>query len=383
MRVLRLLIVLLAVVVIVAVVRPVRVAAQTALLLPSLMDADVRPLEWLTGEPTLESLPYRGEHSRDQADLWLPSSATAEQPVGGVLLVFGVNNVGRDHPAVRRVAGALARSGVAVMVPDSAVLLQGRLEAGEVDGIVRAFEVLRDRPEIDAGRVGMVGFSAGGSLALLAAADPRIASEVRYVNAFGAFADARDYVAELAAHAYRLDGREVDWRPTRLALEGFPRLVLHEIPSARDRRLLAGALEASLASGARPAFDADLARRLGSRARAFYRLLVAPDLAAARDAVARLPADTRANLAALSPVEHLRGIEAPVHLMHERDDHHVPYVESRRLAEALKERDLLVRYTEFRLFTHVQPDDLDPLAAAPELWKLLWHVHALMTESVA
>jgi acetyl esterase/lipase len=383
MRVLRLLILLLAAVVIVVAVKPVRVAAQTVVLLPSLMDADVRPLEWLTGEPTVLSLPYRGERSLDLADLWLPSSATAERPVGGVLLVFGVNNVGRDHPAIRRVAGALARSGVAVMVPDSAVLLEGRLEAGEVDGIVRAFEALRDRPEIDASRVGMAGFSAGGSLALLAAADPRIAADVRYVNAFGAFADARDYVAELAAHAYPLGGREVQWPPTRLALEGFPKLVLNEVRSARDRRLLSETLEASLASGTRPAFDPDVARRLGPRARSFYRLLVAPDLATARAAVARLPADTRATLAALSPVRHLRGIEAPVHLMHERDDHHVPYVESRRLAEALQGRDLLVRYTEFRLFTHVQPDDLDPLAAAPELWKLLWHVHALMTETVA
>jgi dienelactone hydrolase len=382
MRVLRLLVLLLAAVVIVVAVKPVRVAAQTVVLLPSLMDADVRPLEWLTGEPTVLSVPYRGERPRDLADLWLPSNATAQRPVGAVLLVFGVNNVGRDHPAIRRVAGALARSGVAVMVPDSAVLLEGRLEAGEVDGIVRAFEVLRDRPEVDASRVGMAGFSAGGSLALLAAADPRIAGDICYVNAFGAFADARDYVAELAAHAYALGGREVQWRPTRLALEGFPRLVLHEVRSARDRRLLSGALEASLASGAHPALDRDLARRLGTRGRAFYRLLVAPDLAAARAAVGKLPADTRTTLAALSPVEHLQGIKAPVHLMHERDDHHVPYTESRRLAEALEGRDLLVRYTEFRLFTHVQPADLDPLAAAPELWKLFWHVHALMTETV-
>jgi hypothetical protein len=68
--------------------------------------------------------------------------------------------------------------------------------------------------------------------------------------------------------------------------------------------------------------------------------------------------------------------------MHEREDHHVPHVESRVLADALRERGLLEEHTEFRLFDHVQPDDLDVLAAAPELWRLLLHVRELMEESI-
>ena len=68
--------------------------------------------------------------------------------------------------------------------------------------------------------------------------------------------------------------------------------------------------------------------------------------------------------------------------MHETEDHHVPYVESRALAEALEPSGRLARHTEFRLFDHVQPDDLDLLAAAPELWKLLLHVRTLMEESL-
>ncbi|MGQ0609184.1 MAG: hypothetical protein ACT4OQ_12070, partial [Chloroflexota bacterium] len=58
--------------------------------------------------------------------------------------------------------------------------------------------------------------------------------------------------------------------------------------------------------------------------------------------------------------------------------HHVPFVESRALASALEPTGLLVAHTEFRLFDHVQPDDLDLLAAAPELVKLLLHVRTLM-----
>jgi dienelactone hydrolase len=269
-----------------------------------------------------------------------------------------------------------------VLVPDSAVLLEGRLEPAEIDGVVRAFEALEGRPEVDPERVGMVGISAGGSLALLAAADARIADRIAYVNAFGAYADARAYIASLAAHAYELDGATVDWQPTRLALEGFPRLVLGHVPDPADRRLLQDALLDRLVTGERVTPDPALLERLGPDGRAFYRLLVAGSLDEARAAVDALPAGTRQLLDKLSPIRVIDRVRAPVHLMHERDDHHVPYTESRKLAQGLAPGGHLVRYTEFRLFTHVQPDTLDPIAAAPELWKLLWHVQALMLEAV-
>ena len=113
-----------------------------------------------------------GSGEPDLAELWLPAWASAERPAGAILLVFGVNNLGRNHPAIVRVADALARTGVAVLVPDSRTLLEGRLEVAEIDGVVEAFQTLAARPEVDRERVGIVGFSVGGSLALLAAGDP-------------------------------------------------------------------------------------------------------------------------------------------------------------------------------------------------------------------
>jgi hypothetical protein len=68
--------------------------------------------------------------------------------------------------------------------------------------------------------------------------------------------------------------------------------------------------------------------------------------------------------------------------MHETEDHHVPYVETRAIAEALAPGDRLQAHTEFRLFDHVQPDDLDLVAAAPELVKLLLHLRTLLEETL-
>ncbi len=385
-RLRRIALVLLVMVVALVAFEPTRVAIQTAVLLPNLLDAGPKPLNLFSEAPQRTAIEYRpgtGDNPGELAELWLPSWATAERQAGAMLLVLGVNNVGRNHPVVARVADGLARTGVAVLVPDSRVLLEGRLEVGEVDGIVRAFEVLAARPEVDSTRVGIVGFSVGGSLALLAAGDPRIADQVRWVNAFGAFADAGTYLAAVSAHAYAGDdGTDVPWIPSPLAREVYLAFMLDQVPDAADRAALASAFGEAIVAGERPEPDGELRAALETTgARAIHDLLTAPDLAAALAAIEVLPADSAAFIDAISPVRHL-AVEAEVHLMHDTEDHHVPYVESRRLAEALASVGVLEAQSEFRLFDHVQPDDVDLLAAAPELVKLLLHVRTLLEESL-
>jgi dienelactone hydrolase len=365
---------------------PTRVAIQTAVMLPSMLGSGPQILPLVTEPPQRTSLPYRTVRGGDPdlAELWLPGWASAERPAGAMLLVFGVNNLGRNHPAIERVAEALARTGVAVLVPDSRTLLEGRLEVGEIGGVVDAFQLLAARPEVDRERIGIVGFSVGGSLSLLAAADPAIASSVRWVNAFGAYADATTYLAAVSAHAHvGPDGSAVPWTPTPLAREVYLRFVLDQVGDAADRRVLSDALGSAVLAGERPAPDADLRGSLSTPvARTVHDLLTAATLEDASESIAALPAASEAFIDAISPVRRLAGLEAEVHLMHETEDHHVPYVESRALAAALEARGQLAAHTEFRLFDHVQPDDLDLLAAAPELWRLLLHVRALMEEAL-
>ena len=366
---------------------PTRVALQTAVMLPNLLDAGPKPLNLFSEAPRRTAVPYRAVGAGTEpelAELWLPSWASAQRPAGAILLVLGVNNVGRNHPAVERVADGLARTGVAVLVPDSRVLLEGHLEVGEVDGVVRAFQLLLGRPEVDRERVGIFGFSVGGSLALLAAGDDRIASQVRWVNAFGAFADAGSYLASVSAHAYRgTDGSVVPWTPTPLAREVYLRFMLDQVEDEADRELLEAGLGARILAAERPAADTRLRESLGSdTAKAVHDLLTAGTLDEATAAIESLPAQAQRFIDAISPARHLAGIEAGVHLMHETEDHHVPFVESRALASTLEEEGLLEAHAEFRLFDHVQPDDLDLIGAAPELVKLLLHVRTLMEESL-
>ncbi len=366
---------------------PTRVGLQTAVLLPNLLDAGPKPLNLFSEAPRRETLAYRTPEpgaEPDLAELWLPSWASAERPAGAMLLVFGVNNLGRNHPAIERVADGLARTGVAVLVPDSRTLLEGRLEVGEIDGVVRAFGLLAARPEVDRERIGIVGFSVGGSLALLAARDPRISSRVRWVNAFGAFADAATYLASVSAHAYAgTDGEPVAWTPTPLALEVYLTFLLDQVDDADDRRALDEAFRDRILAGERPRSDGAMRDVLETdAARTVLDLLTAPSLDAALAAIEELPADSLRFIDAISPARHVDSLAAEVHLMHETEDHHVPFVESRALASVLEPTGLLREHTEFRLFDHVQPDDLDLIAAAPELVKLLLHVRTLMEETL-
>jgi acetyl esterase/lipase len=361
--------------------KPSRVALQTLVLVPSLVDAGPRPLDLFSAAPRRETLHYRSDPAAaaDLADLWLPADAGPSRRVGGMVLVLGVNNVGRNYPAVASFAAAMARSGVAVLVPDSAELLAGNLAPSETAGIVDAFDLLAARPEVDPQRIGIVGLSVGGSLALLAAGDPRIAGRVRWVNAFGAYADAGEYLAEVAAHAFSVNGQTESWQPATLARDVFARLVLSLVADAGDRARLADRYDAVVTSGGLPSPDPALAASLRSDSgRAVYALLTAGSLARAEQVIAGLPSPVQELLAALSPDRHLRAIRTDVFLMHDTGDAYVPYPQSRELAADLAPLGLLARATEFRLFDHVEPKGIDLIGAAPELWKLLWHVQAVL-----
>ena len=152
-----------------------------------------------------------------------------ERPAGAVLLVLGVNNVGRNHPVIERVADGLARTGVAVLVPDSRTLLEGRLEVGEIDGVVRLSSCSRRGPRSTPERSGSSASASAARSRSWPPRDPRIAGDVRWVNAFGAFADASTYLAAVSAHAYLDDGEQVPWTPSPLAREVYLQFLLDQV----------------------------------------------------------------------------------------------------------------------------------------------------------
>ena len=75
-------------------------------------------------------------------------------------------------------------SKLVMVVPFSTRLAAERIELVEIDALVGVFEYLEEQAYVDPERIGYMGLSVGGSLALLAAADERVAERVDYVVAF-------------------------------------------------------------------------------------------------------------------------------------------------------------------------------------------------------
>lgn len=371
-----LLVVLITVTLAALVVPPVKTTARTLLLLPELIELPVRPLSALTPQPQVTTLTY-GEPA-DRIDIYIPAGAPPTGHLPGVVLALGIHPQPVDHPDVVRIAMAISRLGVVVGVPDSSALRQTRVTPDEPAHLADAALVVAGRPEVDPQRVGLAGFSAGASIALIAAADPRIAPSLRFVSAFGAYADARLLLIDVATRTMALDGRVEPWAPD----PGIRRDVLHLFVGALQRPVdearLLGLLEPVVTAEEPPdGPDAAIAATLSGDALAAYLLFTAPDRQAAAAAIDASSPALREQLAGISPVNFAPAINAPVFVMHGRGDRAIAFAHADLLRDTLG--PTVARFTEFGRFEHGQPGagglTLDDV---PDIWRLTLHLHDIV-----
>ena len=331
---------------------PIRTIALSAGLASELLDLPLKPLSDSTGKPSVVTTTY-GDPP-DRMDVYIPAGADAESNLPGVVLELGVHPQPIDHPDVVRIAEAISRAGVVVGVPDSTPLRNLVLTPAEPRHLAEAFLALQSRPEVDPSRVGIAGFSAGASIGLLSATDPRIADDVSFVSDFGGYASAEELLVDVVTNTCECGtGGEVR------AWAADPR-IREDITT-----LLTGAAES-------PA-DKD----------AVAEVLAATDRATAEAAIESFSSELRSNLASLSPVNSADAIEAPVFILHGEPDTAIPVSHAAELADAIG--DNVVRFTRFGRFGHGQPgangltvDDAGDIAA---LTMYLRDIVAAVTES--
>jgi hypothetical protein len=123
---------------------------------------------------------------------------------------------------------------------------------------------------------------------------------------------------------------------------------------------------------------------LSTEGHAVYSLLTARDEDDAATALHRLPGRMQERLAALSPINYLKDILAPlIVLLHDRGDEVIPVGESRRLRSALAAH-AGVQYTEMQ-FHHLDPvkGKLPVLRLVGELGKFFRAVYPIFRQAVA
>lgn len=364
----RLLVVALAFLVALALTPAVQTAGVAVLLIPQLFpEPPARPLDWLTAPPQRATLRL-SEPAPLEAALYLPAGSGRH---GALVVVLGAYPLPADDAYVVQVMSSLARAGPVVALAVSERLNAGRVQPEEPLALAALVRALREHPRVDPARIGFVGFSVGGSLALLAAAQPEARDLVRFVHVSGAYHSALELTWAVLARRMRYGDWSAPWWPAPLASAVVrQQLVELLVADAAEREGLRAALATEPVGPAPPA--------LSPGGRLAYALAQGPDAATADALLAQLPPAARAHLEAISPGPVLRHVRAPVYMLHDQHDPFVPYVESRRIRDALAPAGPAL-YDEFTLFEHVVPSrTTDALTLAGELARLYRHVYTVL-----
>jgi dienelactone hydrolase len=302
--------------------------------------------------------------------LWLPSPARSRR-LPGIVLVVGAAPLGRADPQAIQLARALVRAGRAVLVPNL-TLRTSTLDTADLQRITAAVQTLAALPQVNPRQVGLLGISWGGSLAVVAASAPPLATRVAFVATFGAFYDLADLAGAAVTGATIYHGHTIRWhtQPEAAALARSALLVL--LPPTQATAVQAALADAKTSGPARPA--------LPPPARAVVALLTNRDPARVARLADELPPSIQQVRKGFSPAFHLQGLRAPLLALHSTDDPAAPWTESALLVAAAAAHDPAgAHLTLVHVFRYVtQQRSLATPASLLDDWRLIRYVASLL-----
>jgi dienelactone hydrolase len=264
--------------------------------------------------------------AQTRARLYLPTDISHPP---GIVVVHGVHYKGIDEPRLGRFARTIAASGAAVLTPEVRELCDYRIDPASIDTIGVSARALSD--QLGGQRVGVMGFSFAGGLALVTATDPRYRNPFAFVVAVGAHDDLGRVLHFFASNeAPRPDGTTL-----QLTAHPYGSAVLvyahaqdfflpDDVAAARD----------ALRLWLREDFDAarERAKVLSPEGAAEMKHVFDRDTAALAPQLNPEIARLAGSFAAISPSGHLADIRVPVFLLHGAGDNVIPPSETEWLA---------------------------------------------------
>lgn len=282
-------------------------------------------------------------------DIYTPDAPTPPLPAtrGGVIVIAGVGDE-RHEPQLVNLNYALASSGLVVALITTPTLIRYALTPDDGDAVVQAFLALERQSGVDARRIGILGFSAGGALGALAATDPRIHDQLAYICGFGGYYDALTLLRDFGRRALEVDGRLQSWQPQDVPVQVLANTIADTLPYDEGQ-----ILSNAFASPIQP-LPPDQISLLSPSGQAAYHLLAGDQPSQVESNLAGLSPSMRDLLVRLSPKTYLPAISAPIYLLHDRADQYVPFTQSRAYAAALTTSGHSHEFVEFSIFQHVE-----------------------------
>src|SRR5258708_8330386 len=328
-----------------------RADVRGAMLLPGLVAARQLGPIVASGEPIRHiSLTVPSQGGTVDLDVWEPTTAPPPIPGAreGVLIIPGVGD-NRTTAQLINLTESLARAGLVAMTMTTPALIAYRLSPVDSDAVVQSLLKLRHWPGVGATRIGILGFSAGDSLASLAAADPRIRQQLAFLTFFGGFYNARDLLGDVGRRAQLVNGQPQAWTPDPVTLGVLANTI-------------AGTLLTREGAGLSAAFDfhhpkpltPQQVAQLSPPAAAAYHLLAGDQRDQVESNLDALSPAMQQLLHQLSPSSVVSQISVPIYLLHDRSDSFVPFTESRDFDAALTRLHHTHSFVEFSIFHHTE-----------------------------
>ena len=316
---------------------------------------------------------YEIQSRAHHGDLYLPS-----QSRGGILLVPGATEEGKNDTRVVAFATALARANFAVLVPDLVDVRELKVGARDIREIADGFSYLASRPELTPqGCAGMAAPSYSLGPTVLAALEPDIRDQVHFILGIGCYYDLKQVIAFFTTGYFREDGAR--WHhltPNEYGKWVFALNNVDRLGDPSDLKAMRAIAKRKMAN-----FDAPvepLVGQLHGEGRNLFELLTNKDPQRVPELIEKLPPAVRADITALDLSQHdLSALRARLILVHGFDDSLIPYTQSKALARAVPPGQ--ARVYLIHGLAHV---DLHGLVPADAL-KLLCAIDALLAEQAA
>lgn len=360
-----------------------RIGLTTILLLPDLfVDSPVSVLKLVGDEPLRQEVTIPGPDGPFLADVYRPADGDEH---GAMLIAVGAAPRIRSHPGVVRLSRAAARAGMVVMIPqlyypfrqntlpDDVKALVGTFQT-DIRQIVASYQWLEAQPYVDRQRSGIFGASVGAGLALVAASDPRIRDDVDFFVSLGTYYDMVDLFNAITTETIHYNGSAEPWDPWLESVRILHRSLIQYLPDQGDRQ----ALTAIFLDG-EPSAQAQV-ENLSPQGRQVYDAFLARDPQRILDLWNAISPGDVAVLRQVSPSSTVSAhLNTELFIIHDRGDPYIPYVESRRLRDAVAGNGSRLYYAEFDIFDHVELTNWrDPLTFVANIIKLLFYVWLLL-----
>jgi dienelactone hydrolase len=307
-------------------------------------------LAWVTATPEKKRLEITEGNQKIPADLYYHPG---KEKRAAILLTHGIIEDGKDDPRLIRFAHSLARVGFVVLVPDLKGMRSFRILFSDVDDIVasfRHFAALNDI--VDETKMGLMGFSYAAGPTIMAAADPAVQGRVKFIVSFGGYYDPVNVIRFITTGAYEYGDEKGFLQPEPYGKWVFFMNNVDYVENDKDRKILREIFKNEQMNAA--ANVASLLAQLSPQGKYLYELLINKDPARVEDLVKKIDPRVQDFLRKLSMAPLVPSVGARFIIGHGSTDPLIPYTESLRLADAVKDKSR-VHVAVLRLFTHVDP----------------------------